>query len=237
MRHIEMVHGDCTPRNNYINIQLLSVIALSPWFVAALDQLLKERRDIWLGTQRPAEPVLSTGTTELDQWLPTHGWPCSQLIELLPTALGSGELQILLPVLAEQTQQAKPVLLIAPPLIPCPQGLIQAGVDLKHLIIVRSTNNTLWAAEKALKSGLCGTLIIWPNANEMSAVAIRRLQLAGEQGPAPVFLIHRYTHHSAAGRYAIRLKIEPGPKITLVSATNVEPINQDHHSIALTALN
>lgn len=201
----------------------------------ALDQLLTQRRDIWLGTQRPAHAVISTGKTELDQWLPTHGWPCSQLIELLPTPLGSGELTILLPMLAQQTQHAKPVILISPPLIPCPQALIQAGVDLTHLVVIRSQKNTLWAAEKALKSGLCGTLVIWPKAKEMSAVAIRRLQLAGEQGPAPVFLIHGHTRHPVMGRYAIRLKIEPGPKITLLYAPNTKRLNKDDHSIALSS--
>ncbi len=202
----------------------------------ALDQLLTERRDIWLGTQRPTHPVISTGETELDRWLPTHGWPCSQLIELLTTPVGSGELQILLPMLAQQTQQAKPVMLISPPLIPCPQALIQAGVDLTHLIVIRSQKNALWAAEKALKSGLCGGLLIWPRTTEMSTVAIRRLQLAGEQGPAPVFLIHGHTQHSMAGRYAIRLKIEPGPKITLLYASDPKRINKESHSIALTSL-
>lgn len=200
----------------------------------ALDQLLTERRDIWLGTQRPAHAAISTGKTELDCWLPTHGWPCSQLIELLPTPLGSGELQILLPMFAQQTQQAKPVILISPPLIPYPQALTQAGVDLSHLVVIQSQKNTLWAAEKVLKSGLCGTLVIWPKAKEMSAVAIRRLQLAGEQGPAPVFLIHGHTNQTVAGRYAIRLKIEPGPKITLLYASNTKRFN---HSIALTYLN
>jgi len=196
----------------------------------ALNQLLTERSDIWRGAKRPKPQAVSTGQPALDQWLPHHGWPCGQLIAFRPSHIGSGEFSILLPFLAKQTQQELPVLLISPPLIPCPQTLLQAGIDLKHLVVVRSINKQLWATEQALKSGLCGAIVVWPSSRLLSTVAMRRLQLACERGDAPVFLIAYKKVSGLSWPCALDLRIEPGPRIFCLEP---ESTRAPHHYSSL----
>ncbi len=181
-----------------------------------LDQLLRQRSDLWRGRKRPRGAVLSSGQARLDEWLPGGGWPCGRLTELLPSALGIGELSLLLPSLAAQTRQGRPLLLIAPPLIPCPQHLDRAGVDLQRLVIVRQAAQALWAAEQGLKSGLCGAVLVWHPRGRVQEKSIRRLQLAAEQGSAPLFVYYLPGQRPPVALASLRLAIQPGPELELL---------------------
>ena len=90
----------------------------------------------------------------MDDRLPDGGWPRGKLVELMPERFGAGELDLLLPCLAELTRRERPVLFIAPPMVPCPQSLARAGLDLTRLLIVRERKHAFWAAEQGLKSGI-----------------------------------------------------------------------------------
>lgn len=181
-----------------------------------LEQLLKERRDLWRGRKPPRGAALSSGQALLDDWLPGGGWPCGRLTELLPSALGIGELSLLLPSLAAQTRQGLPVLLAAPPLVPCPQHLDRAGIDLQRLVIIRQARQALWAAEQGLKSGLCGAVLVWHPRGRVQEKSIRRLQLAAEQGSAPLFVYYAPGQQPPAALAALRLAIQPGPELELL---------------------
>jgi len=185
-----------------------------------IDQLLRSRPDLWRGQQRPARQVIATGRATLDAWLPDGGWPHGRLIELLPEPLGSGELELLLPMLAEQTRQGRPTILAAPPLIPCPQHLEQAGLALERLIIVRSSDQAPWAAEQSLKSGLCGAVVLWPPPGRIEARTVRRLQLAAESGSAPLFVCYRPGQEPPPSLATLRLGIRPGPELTLLRGSS-----------------
>ena len=180
-----------------------------------LTTLLESRHDLWRGRSRPDRATLPTGHAGLDDLLPDGGWPCGRIVELLPEHHGVGELRLLLPLLAEQTQRKQPVVLAAPPLLPCPQMLQAAGVDLAHLIVVRQRDQALWAAEQCLKSGLCGAVLAWPP-DRVQACAVRRLQLAAEYGSAPTFLYCRPGRHPPSSLATLRLAIRPGPEIELL---------------------
>jgi protein ImuA len=181
-----------------------------------IDQLLASRPDLWRGRRRPIIPVLGSGRADLDDWLPTGGWPCGRLVELLPERFGLGELDMLLPALAEQTRQGLPVLFASPPLVPCPQYLAQAGLALERLIIVRKTDQALWAAEQGLKSGLCGAIVLWHPPGRVQPRAIRRLQLAAENGSAPVFVCYRSGQQPPPSLSALRVQIRPGPELIML---------------------
>jgi protein ImuA len=182
----------------------------------ALEELLQSRPDLWRGRQRPVGRVLASGQAALDAWLPGGGWPQGRLIELLPAHVAGGELELLLPLLAEQTRQQRPVVLAAPPLVPCPQRLQQVGLALEHLLIIRRPEQALWAAEQALKSGLCGSVIAWHPAGRVEPRAVRRLQLAAENGDAPVFICYRPGQQAPPSLAALRLAIRPGPTLQLL---------------------
>ena len=175
-----------------------------------IEQLLSARGDLWRGRQRPPAPSISTGRVALDQQLPGGGWPRGKLIELLPERVGVGELELLLPCLAEQTRRGLPVLFLAPPLIPCPQSLVRHKLDLTRLLIVREPKYAFWAAEQCLKSGLCGAIVAWPASADVRERSVRRLQLAAENGQAPVFLCYAPGCKPPASLAALRLAIRSG---------------------------
>lgn len=201
----------------------------------ALQQLLDTRTDIWRGRTQPPVSTVSTGQPALDECLPGHGWPCGQLTELQPTHAGCGEMSLIWPLLAQQTQKAQPVLLISPPLIPCPQAWAQAGIDLGHLWIVRSEHHSLWATEQALKSGLCGAVVVWPRTNRLTATCLRRLQLACEHGHAPCFLVDGDLNRPITTSSALRLKIAPGPVVTLMHTRHAQALTPHTLDLRLTA--
>lgn len=186
----------------------------------SLNQLLSERTDLWRGQQRRAVPVWSTGRAALDRQLPAGGWPRGKLIELLPDAVGVGELELLLPCLAEQTRQGRPVLLASPPLVPCPQSLVRGGMDLARLLVVREHRHAFWAAEQCLKSGLCGAVVVWPERKSVRERAVRRLQLAAEDGEAPVFLCYSPGIAPPPSLASLRLAVRSGGRIDVLRSAH-----------------
>jgi len=181
-----------------------------------LQQLLETRGDLWRGRLRRPGAGLPTGRKALDAHLPDGGWPRGRLVELLPECMGAGELGLLLPCLAELTRRERPVPFIAPPLIPCPQSLMRAGVDLARLIVVRHSRHALWAAEQCLKSGLCGAVVVWPDPDDISDRAVRRLQLAAENGEAPVFLCYAPGCTPPPSLASLRLAVRAGGSVEIL---------------------
>lgn len=188
----------------------------------SLEQLLSERNDLWRGRRRRPDNALSTGRTALDRRLPDGGWPRGKLVELLPERFGAGELDLLLPCLVELTRRERPVMFIAPPLVPCPQSLGRAGLDLTRLFIVREQKHAFWAAEQCLKSGLCGAVAAWPSQADISDRAVRRLQLAAENGDAPVFLCYAPGSTPPASLASLRLAIHSGGNIEILRSRGGE---------------
>lgn len=188
----------------------------------SLERLLADRSDVWRGRRRHPGPALTTGRAALDARLPDGGWPRGKLVELLPERFGIGELGLLLPCLAEMTRQKRPVLLVAPPLVPCPQALTRAGVDLSRLVIVRDEAHVFWAAEQALKSGLCGAVVAWPAGADVDDRPVRRLQLAAESGDAPVFLCYSPGCRPPPSLASLRLAIRGGGDIEILRSRGGE---------------
>lgn len=192
---------------------------------ARLEQLLDRRGDLWRGRARRSLPATPTGFDWLDRGLPGGGWPLGRLTELLPRVNGCGELGLLLPLLARCTRQGRPVVLAGPGLVPGPQALNRAGVVLEHLVVVREGREVLWAAEQCLKSGLCGSLAVWLPPGRIAGRAVRRLQLAAEQGPGAAFVVYRPGQSPPASVSALRLALSPGSRVEVLRspAGLVEP--------------
>lgn len=183
-----------------------------------LDHLLESRSDLWRGRGRVASDVLGTGNSQLDRRLPGGGWPCGQLIELVPELPGAGELGLLLPLMADLTCRKHPVVLAAPPMVPCPQALVAGGVHLEQLMVIRQAGQALWAAEQCLKSGLCGAVVVWPQTGRIQARAIRRLKLAAGHGSAPLFVCYRPGQQPPSSLATLRLAVRPGAIVEVLRA-------------------
>lgn len=175
----------------------------------ALEQVLRTHPGVWRGrrSQGKCWPAIATGFPELDAVLPGGGWPMGGLLEIRVPCLGIGELHLLLPAMAELGREGRWVAWIAPPHSPYAPGLIQAGIDLAHLLVVevQEAGDIPWSLEKLLRSGRCGMALAWPR--RLADHQTRRLQLAAEEGGALAVL---FTLESGgAGHAALRIEVRP----------------------------
>ncbi|GGI90453.1 translesion DNA synthesis-associated protein ImuA [Halopseudomonas pertucinogena] len=179
--------------------------------VVSLDALLQQRR-VWKGgadiAVAPAQP---TGHAQLDAVLPGGGWPEAALSELLLAHPGSGELQLLWPTLARLTRARERVVLVAPPFIPFAPAWLQAGVDLRWLVLVQaSEKEALWAAEQCLRSGSCAAVLCWPE--RINDRGLRRLQLAAATGESLGFACRSLREADNPSPAALRLALDAWPR-------------------------
>lgn len=176
----------------------------------AIDTLIRERR-VWRGQPATLPPPRTqpTGITALDAVLPAGGWPEAALSEILLPGDGVGELQLLLPTLARLTQQARRVVLVAPPYDAHAPAWSAAGLDLAYLSIINAADrNVAWTLEQCLRSGSCGAVLGWLNhANDRT---LRRLQVAADTGRTLGFVFRDQVALANPSPATLRLGVEPG---------------------------
>jgi protein ImuA len=182
-------------------------------WTAALPTHLQRR--MWRGnalgsTERGGMP---SGHAALDRELPGGGWPRAALTELLLAQPGSGELRLLAPILTAQTAQAgRHVLLVAPPYTPYAPTLVAWGVALERLIWIPMSDqpggqtDALWAAEQALRHQGIGAVLMW--LPSVRAEALRRLQVAAQDGDALAFLMRPRRAASQSSPAPLRIVCE-----------------------------
>jgi hypothetical protein len=183
---------------------------------AAVHELLEDPR-LWRAGRRDLRwPVLPSGYPQLDAWLPAGGWPACRLTEIVVERWGSGELALLMPLLARLSaddgarQAGRWIAWVAPPFLPYAPALAAAGVDPARVLLVRTGDEaeTLWAAEQALRSGGCAIVLAW--AEHATGPQLRRLQLATEAGRTPLLLFRPPAVLSAPSSASLRLRVAAG---------------------------
>ncbi len=159
---------------------------------------------------------LATGFEELDALLPGGGWPVGRVTELLVPQEGVGALQLLLPALAEISQQKRWVAWIAPPYIPYAPGLAAAGVDLSRMLLVhpRRGGDGLATVERSLRSGTCAAVLAWPTVG--AGAALQRLQAAAAEGQSMGILFRPDQLASHGSPIDLRLRISRQPDAVAV---------------------
>jgi protein ImuA len=172
----------------------------------ALQTVLADPR-LWRGSGTAPLRAQATGWAALDALLPGGGWPCGALSEVLHAQPGVGELSLLLPLLARLTRNQQPVAFIAPPCRLHAPALVAGGVDPGRTLIVQPQNDTdaLWSAEQLLHAG-SAALLLW--CRDIETTAMRRLQLAAEQGDGIALLMRPPAAQRSASVAALRLRIE-----------------------------
>jgi hypothetical protein len=152
--------------------------------------------------------ITATGCTELDNVLPNGGWQSGTIVELMATALGIGELRLLMPALASMTREGRYLALIAPPYIPFAPAFVQQGIQLERLLIIQAQTSVdaLWACEQTLRCGSFGAALAWPSM--LKDRDIRRLQLAAEAGRSTGFLYRAPAAALEASPAAMRLMLQ-----------------------------
>jgi len=128
---------------------------------------------------------MSSGFEQLDEHLPDHGWPASALMEIMLPSAGLGELRLLIPAIRHLSQtQARWVAWVNPPFIPYAPALKALGVDIDKILLIhpKTHADTLWALERACKSGSCSAALAWLNDKQLKFKDTQRLQVATKQG-------------------------------------------------------
>lgn len=178
-----------------------------------IDALLQIDRSIWRGRNHhsTALETLDSGYAELAEILPNGGWPLKSIIELVVDEWGNGELQVLLPLIIQLSQQKRQIALIAPPYIPYAPALHNAGIDLDQVVIVSNqidAKDKWWCAEKMLRHGGCDLVMLWPEKKHIRTWSsqIRRLQVAAEMGNSLGVIFNR--GRPADTPVSLRLKLK-----------------------------
>lgn len=184
--------------------------------MAATIEFLLHRPDIWrAGTQHATVPTLASGHRELDAALPGGGWPLQALTEICHARPGLGELSLMLPAFVRAMNDERWLLFVSAPHRPYAPALAAAGVDLERFAHLQcaTTEQSLWAAEQALRSGVCGAIALWLGHCEPNA--LRRLQLAAEAGRSLAVLFRPLAHAEQASPAALRLALD-GERLRIV---------------------
>lgn len=181
-----------------------------PALPATLDDLLRRHR-VWRGG-RTAQGVSSaqpTGFTLLDRRLPGGGWPGGALTEILASAEGGGELQLVLPALVALSAAGRRIVWLAPPYLPFAPALAAAGIDLRNVAVVRPPRRreVPWAAEQVLRARACHALLLW--CRELRYAELRRLAVAADTSDALVVLFRPPQAAQTASPAALRLALAP----------------------------
>ena len=166
------------------------------------------RQDTWRGRNRSLRRhVITTGNENLDKLL-LGGWPVSALTELVTQQDGIGELSLLLPTVKHYASENKLCVWLDPPYQPYAPSLVNEGVPLDKLLIVRSKNSKewLWAAEQSIRGK--ALLFAWANRAQPRYSALRKLQLAATESLAPVFLFSPPNALKAHSPALLRLELE-----------------------------
>ena len=175
-----------------------------------LQTLLDNNPALWQGSAVTSGQTrgIGTGYSELDDILPSRGWPKKSLLEIVTPQWGIGELKILLPLMRAITEQKRWIIWISPPYVPYAPALAKAGVDINYVIVIHpdtACNDAIWSIEKALQTHSCALVLAWMN--WLPNGVVRRLQLAAEKGDSLAILFReRETKNSPA---ALRLKLHP----------------------------
>lgn len=177
--------------------------------VVDLDEL-KRNGVLWQGRRGGLAPdrLLASGWPVLDGVL-GGGWPRTALVEVLSEAHQG--LPLLLPLLARLSRDPRWLVWVAPPYVPYAPALAARGICIERLLLVRdvTAEQSLWAAEQALRSGACGAVLVWPE--QVQTAQLRRLQLAAEQGGCPGILFRPLRAAGQGSPAALRLRVRPAP--------------------------
>ena len=157
----------------------------------SLRELVRNNPHLWSGDEvcQGKPGGIPTGHASLDAILPGGGWPKNAVVEMITPHWGTGELQLLLPLMKSMTRRRRWILWVCPPYIPYAPALVDADIDINFLMTIGpdiACRDALWTIEKALQSQRCGLLMAW--LNHLPNGVIRRLQLAADAGKTPCVL-------------------------------------------------
>jgi hypothetical protein len=167
----------------------------------SLEQLLR-RGDLWRGHSShhlAARIAVDTGYAALNSGLLNGGWPLGSLIEVCQQGF-QGEWQLFMPALlsgesrAGESRPGNPglIVLLNPPAEPFSQALIQAGLDLDRLVIVKATEKAPFLAcfTELTRTVACDAVLAWQPRANLTYTELRKCLLSASEG-AGLYILFR----------------------------------------------
>ncbi len=218
-----MSHHSKTPRLEELLPEALLPEELLP--KELVHDKLWQRAGLWRASSINSSFTkgVPTGFKILDEHLPGQGWPADGVTELLHEQYGIGELRLLAPALARLSQEQNRWLLwVSPPYIPYPPALLNAGINLTSVLIVKPKTlaDTLWVLEKALTSKSCSAVLAWPG--DINAKQIRRLQVASKKGSSWSILFRPRSAAQHASPAELRIQLYATPSSHAHTSINLK---------------
>jgi cell division inhibitor SulA len=177
----------------------------------------------WQETKVPATP---SHYGVLDELLPGNGWPLGAITEVLYPTEGSGELRLLLPALANLSQQDERwQLWLNPPLTPCAPALQHWGLNIQRILLAHAHKpaDLCHSVEKSLQSAGCQAAVVW--LEKLDKALMRRIQLAAETARVPVFLLRPLRFQNQPSVAALRLKLTDAGQLNILKRRAGWPVD------------
>lgn len=197
---------------------------------AALEELLR-RGDVWRGHSQYFAPQQSvdSGYTALNASLLNKGWPLGALVEVgLPSLQGYCEWHLLMPVLQKLKQDY--LILLNPPALPFAPRLLQLGLDLDRLIVVRAANKSdfLSGFIELARSPSCAVLMAWQPKQNLSYTDLRKCLLAATDNSALQLLFRHQRSLQNSSPATLRLFCQWQPGHLQISITKQKGVLLKH---------
>jgi protein ImuA len=179
----------------------------------SLEQLLC-REDIWRGgsSPAPARLVVDTGYAPLNERLAGRGWPNASLIEVCQRPTNHAEWQLLLPALLNTHSNSHGGLLVLlnPPVNPFAQALLQAGIDLERLLIVKVKDKADFLSSfiELARCDACDAVMAWQPQQALGYTELRKCALASTEGQGIYVLFRPDTVCDQSSPAVLRLRLE-----------------------------
>ena len=150
-----------------------------------------------------------SGFAALDEALPWGGFPRGALTEVLLAAPGLGEVELIATAWRRIGAQER-LVFVAPPCVPYAPALRALGLPLARFAWIEApAAHAAWAAEQCLRAGCTGAVALWFAGGDDRA--LRRLQLAAEEGGCHGFVFRPLKHAANPSPAALRLQLEGEP--------------------------
>jgi hypothetical protein len=206
----------------------------------SLETLLQQG-DVWRGhSQRfVTKDTVDSTYPQLNKRLLNKGWPSSSLIELCQASPGCGDWLLFGPavmrLLRENTLYH--AALLNPPALPFAEGLLQAGVPLNQLLIVRPKSKADFIAcfTELARSSSCCSILAWQPKSFLTYTELRKCQLATNTGKGLYVLMRPAQAKQSSSPAGLRLysEFEGQQLLAGIIKQRGQLQNQLHQAIAI----
>lgn len=181
--------------------------------------------ELWRAGQLTTQKrrATSSGFPELDAHLPGGGWPEAGLSELLLPTAGIGELKLLMPLLRTLSEQMRWIAWVNAPFVPYAPALEGGGVDTDKVLLIhpKTHADSLWALERAARSGTCSLVLAWLDEQQLKLADTRRLQLAAKRGNTLICLFRPAKAALQPSMAELRLELSAGESAAAAGGLSV----------------